>query len=279
MAILFALGSAFFYGVADFVGGLLSRRADPTTIALVGQLGALLLSVGAAPFFPAPSVELADLIWGAVSGIGTGMGMVFLYRGLSHGSMSVVVPFVAVGGTALPVLIGVTVLGDRPTVPAWLGIGLAIPALWLISVTKNGPQGPRAAGTLDALFSSIGIALQYIALAQAGAEAGLWPIVAGRVAAALAILPLARPSADKLRGIGARTVLAAALTGGMAALALTLYMLAARLQLMSIAVVLSSLYPVLPVVLGITVLRERLTARLLVGLASAGAAVGLITLG
>jgi drug/metabolite transporter (DMT)-like permease len=56
-------------------------------------------------------------------------------------------------------------------------------------------------------------------------------------------------------------------------------MLAAQLQLMSIAVVLSSLYPVLPVVLGITVLRERLTARLLVGLVNAGAAVGLITMG
>ena len=33
------------------------------------------------------------------------------------------------------------------------------------------------------------------------------------------------------------------------------------------------------VVLGITVLRERLTARQLVGLVSAGAAVGLITMG
>ena len=40
-----------------------------------------------------------------------------------------------------------------------------------------------------------------------------------------------------------------------------------------------SLYPVLPVVLGITVLRERLTSRQLVGLVSAGGAAGLLTMG
>ncbi|WP_460462751.1 hypothetical protein [Arthrobacter pigmenti] len=35
MGALLALGSALFYGIADFAGGLLSRRADPTAIALL----------------------------------------------------------------------------------------------------------------------------------------------------------------------------------------------------------------------------------------------------
>lgn len=183
MGPLLALGSALFYGVADFAGGLLSRRADPTAIALVGQVGGLILTLIVAPIIPAPELQLQDLGWGALSGIGTGMGMVFLYRGLSHGSMSVVVPLVAVAGTAIPVLIGVTLLGDRPSVLSWLGIAFAIPALWLISVTKNGQGAGSESGVRDALLSSIGIALQYIALAQAGDGAGLWPIVAGRFAA------------------------------------------------------------------------------------------------
>ncbi|WP_026536551.1 DMT family transporter [Arthrobacter sp. H14] len=279
MGAILALGSALFYGIADYAGGLLSRRADPTLIALIGQVGALILTLAVAPFVPTPDLQLQDVAWGALSGVGTGMGMVFLYRGLSHGSMSVVVPLVAVGGTAIPVLIGVTLLGDRPSALAWLGIAFAIPALWLISVTRSRAGATHASGAFDALFSSLGIALQYIALAQAGDGAGLWPIVAGRVAASIAILPLARRTLSGFRNLSLSMVLAAALIGGTAALALTLYMLAAQLQLTTIAVVLSSLYPVIPVLLGITLLREKLTGRQILGLIGAGAAVGLITLG
>ena len=126
MAALLALGSALGYGIADFVGGLLARRADPTMIALIGQVGALALTAGAAPLVPATGIQVQDLGFGALSGVGTGIGMVFLYRGLEHGNMSVVVPVVAVGGTAIPVIFGIALLGERPTLLAWLGIALAV---------------------------------------------------------------------------------------------------------------------------------------------------------
>lgn len=278
MAALLALASALFYGVADFAGGLLSRRADPTVVALVGQVGAFVLTMAVAPLVPATGLHTQDLVWGALSGAGTGVGMAFLYRGLSRGNMSVVVPLVAVGGTAIPVLIGVAALGDRPSSLAWLGIGLAIPALWFISIAKNADGQARASGVVDALLSSLGIALQYIALAQAGADAGLWPIVAGRAAAAVVILPLVRQS-PRPRRLSPEILGLAVATGGIAALALTCYMLAAQLQLVTIAVVLSSLYPVIPVLLGITLLHEKLTPRQLIGLVAAGIAVSLITVG
>lgn len=67
--------------------------------------------------------------------------------------------------------------------------------------------------------------------------------------------------------------------GGTAALALTLYMLAAQMQLVTIAVVLSSLYPVVPVWLGIIVLHEKLSVRQVVGLLAAAVAVSLISVG
>lgn len=63
------------------------------------------------------------------------------------------------------------------------------------------------------------------------------------------------------------------------ALALVLYLLATRQQQVAIAVVLASPYPVLPVVLGVTVLRERLTGPRILGLAGAAAAIPLLTLG
>jgi drug/metabolite transporter (DMT)-like permease len=192
--------------------------------------------------------------------------MVFLYRGISRGAMSVVVPVSAVGGVAIPVVVGVVLLGDRPSVVAWTGIVVAVPALWLVGHTR-GPAKPDGVG--DALVASVGIAVQYLALAQA--EAGLWAVVAGRVAAALVVLPAVR------RPVTA--VVPAAACGATASLALICYLLATWQQLVTVAVVLSSLYPAIPVLLGITLLRERLAGAQIAGLFCAGAAVGLLVVG
>jgi len=64
--------------------------------------------------------------------------------------------------------------------------------------------------------------------------------------------------------------------GVLAGLALAAYLFATRTELVAIAVVLSSLYPVIPVLLGITVLRERLNWRQCAGLIGALAATVLI---
>ncbi|WP_067451794.1 hypothetical protein [Actinomadura macra] len=66
-------------------------------------------------------------------------------------------------------------------------------------------------------------------------------------------------------------------TGSLAALALVCYLLATREQLIIIVVVLSSLYPVVPVLLGVTALRERLSAAQAAGLAGAALSVVLLT--
>jgi drug/metabolite transporter (DMT)-like permease len=65
-------------------------------------------------------------------------------------------------------------------------------------------------------------------------------------------------------------------TGAAAAIALICYLLAGREQLVVIAVVLSSLYPVIPVVLGLVVLGEKLTRIRTMGLIAALLAVALL---
>ncbi|MFD0687665.1 EamA family transporter [Actinomadura fibrosa] len=270
-----ALGSALAYGVADVVGGLLSRRADFRAVALLGQLGGLACAVVAAVLVPAARVGAADLGWGALSGVGTAAGMVFLYRGLSRGGMSVVVPVSAVGGVALPVLAGVAFLGDRPSAASWTGIAIVLPALWLVSRARSDEQGRARAALADGLLASAGIGVQYLALAQAGEDAGAWPVAAGRAAAVLAIAPMMRSPGRRLPR--ARFAVGAAVNGAVAAVALVLYLLATKEQLVVVAVVLSSLYPVVPVLLGVTALRERLSLAQAAGLAGAGAAVLLLT--
>jgi drug/metabolite transporter (DMT)-like permease len=296
MGVLLALASAVFYGMADFTGGLLSRRAYFATVALLGQVGGLVLTLAIAPYMPGSSPRAADLGWGALSGVGTGLGMVFLYRGLSRGAMSVVVPVSAVSGVVLPVLTGVAALGDRPSALSWAGIVAALPALCLVAqeggadeslpAHRSSPGSPENAGAsfrtppLDALIAGVGIALQYLALAQVAPKAGVWPVAAGRAAAVITVLPLALSSRRRTRSrISIAQTVAATATGMLAAGALVFYLLSVREQLVVIAVVLSSLYPAIPVLLGITVLRERLRPLQAAGLVGAAVAVAFLTAG
>ncbi|MDQ0746217.1 drug/metabolite transporter (DMT)-like permease [Streptomyces africanus] len=274
MGALLALSSAVVYGIVDFAGGLLSRHIHHAAVTFLGQLGGLLLAWAAALLIPADTVHTADLLWGALSGVGSGVAMRFLNRGLSSGAMSVVVPVSAVTGVALSVLCGVLVLGDRPGALAWLGIAVTVPALWFVS----GGRGGAGKGTADGLLASAGVAVQYLALGQAAAASGLWPVAAGRVAAVLVLLPDAARHARRLRLPPGRCLQALSIGAG-AALGLVLYLLAAQRQLLAIAVVLASLYPALPVILGLALLHERISRRQALGLLGAGVATVLLTLG
>jgi drug/metabolite transporter (DMT)-like permease len=275
VATVLALVSALCYGVSDFAGGLLARRASFIAVAFLGQAGGLVFVAIAAPLAATGPPDLGDLGWGALSGVGTGVAMLFLFRGLSRGAMTVVVPASAVGGVAVPVLVGVLLWGERPSALSWLGIVLAVPALWLVS-TPGGRLRPTASpAVLDGLVAGLAIALQYLALAQSGPRSGLWPVLSGRAAAVLTVLPLLLGARASLRGRLA-IILGSAGAGVAAALALSCFLLAARHQLVAIAVVLSSLYPVVPVLLGVTVLRERVTRHHLAGLVGAGLAIALL---
>jgi drug/metabolite transporter (DMT)-like permease len=283
MGALLALASAACYGVVDFFGGLLSRRIHFAVVSFVGQLGGLLLALVAAILVPAGTVRWDDLVWGALSGIGSGMAMYFLNRGLSHGAMSIVVPVSAVTGVALSVLCGVWVLGDRPTPLAWLGIGVTVPALWLVSrgertAAEGTASGANGQASLDGLIASLGVALQYVGLAQADPASGLWSVAAGRVAAVLVLLPSTWRHASQFRQ-PVRLLGAAGAIGAGAAFALILYLWATQQQLLALAVVLASLYPAIPAVLGLAVLHEKVTRAQAVGLVSAAVATVLLTLG
>ncbi|MGE2726617.1 GRP family sugar transporter [Mycolicibacterium pulveris] len=269
---LFALGSALFYGTSDFVGGLASRRAHYVVVALLGQLAGLVVAGIAAVVVIGPSPTAADLWWGALSGVGTAAGMVFLFRGMSHGAMSVVVPTSAVTGIALSALASVALGDERPSLLAWAGIAIAVPALWWVSSGRQATTEAHSGGAGDGLLAGVGIAVQYLALAQASADAGLWPVATGRVGA-LCVLAGALLFVGRQTLRASRAPLALALaSGALAAAALISYFLATHHQIVAIAVALASLYPVIPVLLGILVLHERLTRRQTIGLVAAGSA-------
>ncbi|MFD7075844.1 EamA family transporter [Nocardioides sp. NPDC059952] len=281
MGEILALSAALFFGLTHFFSGLLSRRADGTVVAFFAQAGGSVFILLCVPFFPAAQVDAASILWGTASGVGTGVGVAFLYRAMSMGKFSVVVPVSDVTAVALPVLAAVVVFGDRPPALAWGGIALALPALWLTSRTTPDTPGVEAgfaAGTTYALIAGVGFALQFVALAQAHPSAGLWPILASRISSVAVIGALLIGTLSALK-IPPKITAPAAGAGVLGTFALVLYSFAAQQQLLSLAVVLTALYPAIPVLLGLIVLRERLSALQVTGLVLTAAAISLITLG
>ncbi|AJP05491.1 multidrug DMT transporter permease [Streptomyces cyaneogriseus subsp. noncyanogenus] len=282
MGELLALLSALCFGITHFVNGLVSRRHDGLTVALHAQLGGTVLGLILALSLNGGSATLADHGWGALSGVGTGVGVAFLYRAMSKGAMSVVVPVSDVGAVALPVLVGVCFLGERPGVPAWLGIAAVLPALWLVSQSSPEPDGTHQRGTVSAgvpsaLVASVGFGVQFLAMAQVDKDSGLWPVVLSRVVsvAVIAVVLGTYGASWRLRGWPWAATVAA---GALGTLAIVLYLEATRQQLMAIATVLSALYPAIPVLLALVVLKERLNRGQVAGLVCAALAVGLIAL-
>lgn len=108
--------------------GLAARRLRSSVVVFVGQVCGVLLAVAFALVAGASSVSGAALGWGALSGIGTGLGAAFLFQAMSVGRFSVVVPLSDVAGVAIPVVIGVVLLHDQIGLAAWCGFAISVPS-------------------------------------------------------------------------------------------------------------------------------------------------------
>ena len=175
-----------------------------------------------------------------------------------------------------------TALGERPGAIATVGIVLALIAVVLVSreatdkdITPHRftDQGRLADGGLGLAFG-----LNFVLIAQAPEEAGLWPLVFARVSASVLVLVIAALTANLRLPSGAplKLALLAAVLDTVANVAM---LLALQASLLSLAGVLISLYPAATVVLAIVVLRERVTRWQAVGMVLALAAVAMIAAG
>lgn len=285
MGELLALASALSFGLTHFVAGLAARRAPGVTVALYAQLCGTALSLAVAVAAEgSPDGPAAGLGWGVVSGLGTGIGVAFLYRALARGAMSVVVPVSDVTAVALPVVVGIALLGERPAALALGGIAAAVPALWLVSRGRDAGSGAhgrpgrgRTPALADALVAGVGFAVHFLAVARIPEGGELWAVAVSRaVSVAVVAVPLLCDGEPwRLRP---RLLPHVAAAGAVGTLATVLYLYATRHELMAVAAVLASLYPAVPVLLALVLLRERLTLRQTAGLLCAGTAIGLIAM-
>jgi drug/metabolite transporter (DMT)-like permease len=278
MATLLALASAVVYGMADFCGGMASRRATAAAVVALSQGAGLVAVVLLLPWLGGDP-EPADLGWGAAAGVAGAAGLLLFYRSLAAGVMSVVAPVTAVSAAALPVLGGL-LLGERIGPLAAAGIALALAAVVLVAA-EDGLASLRSArlGTVaPALAAGAGFGLFFVLLDRTGEDSGLTPLAAARVVSVLLVGGLALASGRSLRV--SRPVLPVVLLAGVGDMTANALFLVATQVGGSLAItgVLASLYPASTVVLAQVVLRERLAGAQQAGLAVAAAAVVLIAL-
>ena len=261
LAAVLALASSMTWGLADFLGGLQSRRHALLAVLVLSQLLALALLLIAVLAGAPTEHDASSTLWAAGVGTFGVLGLVAFYRALAIGTMSVVAPISATG-VSIPVLVGL-ISGERPGALQIAGIVLACAGVVLAAREAPGADaearrtGRTAVGL--ALLAAIGFGTFLTGMDQAEETAdAAWVLLSARCAEVGVLLIAAaflRPRIPR-----DRVALAAiAAVGALDLLANLLFVLATSRGLLSVVGVLGSLYPAVTVLLARVVLREHLT--------------------
>lgn len=270
--ILLAAASALVWGIADYCGGRGARRGDAVAVAVVSQI--LCLPVLAAGLLVvAGTPRPADLAWGALAGVAGLFGIVLLYRGLARGAMVVVAPATAVTAAVVPLVAGLA-LDGAVGVPAFLGAGLAVVAIALISLAPA--TGGRRAVTTGlvglALAAGVLFGIFFVVLGQVGPDTGLWALVGVRTSSIVVGSLVAVRTGVSLR-LPRQVLPWAAVAGPLDIAANALYLTAAMRGHLGLVAAVASLYPAGTVLLALAVDRERVRPVQVAGLGLAAAAL------
>lgn len=278
MIIALALGSAVVFGAGDFCGGAASRRGGSMRVLLLSLPTGLVLLLALAAALGGPW-HAGALGWGSASGLAGGAGLIVFYRALARGPMSIVAPVSGLMAALVPAIAGVA-RGDHLTPAAITGVLLCMVAICLVSVERNARpvrlgDGPVLAVVAGTCFGA------FFVLIRLGDDGTLWPLAVSKAAGLLVVViaaVIARRGPRSLLGDHV-TVAVAMLAGALDVLGNGLYVYAARAGMLSVAGVLSSLYPASTVLLARIVYGERLRLVQRIGLVIAVAGIGLVTAG
>jgi drug/metabolite transporter (DMT)-like permease len=278
MASLLAILSSILWGGADFFGGKLSKRYQAIAVTAVSQAFGLL--IGITIILVSSSWIKPNLSWDGyfLSGICAGLlgflGLIAFYTGLATGRMGVVAPI-----SALSVLIPLTIAfinGEKPSSTQLLGMGIALTG----AVFASGPElkgGLAVKPIVLAVIAAFGFGTAIAFIARGSASSAIMTMTTMRFSTFIVALFLfarfrttggfKKKDIPVLVGIGAADFIANLLLG-----------VATTKGLVSLAVVLGSLYPIVTALLAFKILHERLHKIQYVGIGFAIAGVAVISL-
>jgi drug/metabolite transporter (DMT)-like permease len=276
LSIIYGILSAGTWGAGDFIGGLASRRTSPYRVLFLAELAGMVPFTLLALLLREPLPPASDMFLGAGSSLLGLMGLLFLYRALAGGQMTIAAPVSALFAALIPVVFGFFTLG-APSTTTLIGFALAFAAVWLISQTEftNLRFGLRELRI--PLLSGLFFGLYFLTLHRATLNAFFWPLAAARLAGFVALglyALIARQPALPPREIWGLSIVNGILDiGGNA-----FYVLAAQTGRLDVAAVLSALYPASTVLLAWIFLKERITWLQAFGVLLAFVAIILFTL-
>ncbi|MFD7614192.1 EamA family transporter [Streptomyces sp. NPDC059828] len=280
MTALFALATSLLWGLADFGGGLLTRRIPALTVVVVSQaiavvvLGAVVLATGGLH-------EAGPELWYAVAaGVVGPVAMLSFYRALALGPMGVVSPLGSLG-VVVPVSVGL-LLGERPGLMQFAGIGVAVVGVLLAGGPELRGAPVQRQSILLTLLAAFGFGSVMALISEASTTlTGLFLAlfvqrVTNVAVGGAALFVSVRRGGRALPEEGGMEVVRGSLPAlafvGLADVAANgTYSIAAQYGPVTVAAVLASLYPVVTALAARGVLKERLRA-----VQAAGAGLSLI---
>ncbi len=270
---IYALGAVVCWGFSDFLGGHTAKRFNAFSLAMIGHASgfAMVVTVAFSHHMQFPAVR--GMEWALGAGAAGGIALGFFYRALSH-NMGLAAPVATVIGAAIPAVFSLWTEGiPRPLAIA--GFGLALIGIWLIS-RPEGANRPEGLGL--ALLAGAGFAIFFICMRQADGGAAFWLASASR-GASLAVTAVIVIGGKNVKPFYWGGLFVGVLAGCLDVSGTVFFVRASQSGRLDTAVVLTSLYPVITVVLARAILKEHFTRWKTVGMVAALAAVPLIARG
>jgi drug/metabolite transporter (DMT)-like permease len=279
---VYSVTAVFLWGAADFAGGYGSRRANAFVLTAFSHLCAFALMLGISLAAHGSFPSRTSILWAVAAGAVGGFSLAIFYRALASGQMGVTAPIGALLGAAIPTLADIALEG-APSRWTIAGFALAILAIWLITrpeQTENNPQSDSSGhprGVAMAALAGVGFAGFYLCIHQASGSP-LWIAAISRIgslaATSVAVLVISAP----LR-LDRPSAALGLIAGCLDVTASALFIFASQHGRLDEAVVITSLYPSVTVLLARLFLKEHFSRWKLVGLLAALAAVPLISAG
>ena len=279
MASLLALFSSLLWGASDFYGGKLSRKHPALAVTAVSQ--AIGLVIGVTIVLVSTSWIKPDLSWegyflpGVMAGSLGFIGLVAFYSGLATGRMGVVAPI-----SAMSVLIPITIAfinGEQPTSLQILGMSIAL----LGAVCASGPEikgGLAVRPIILAVIAACGFGGAVTFIAKGSATSALMTMTTMRFTTFIVALFLFARFRS-VGGLSKKDLPILILIGGADFAGNLLLGVATTKGLVSVAVVLGALYPIITALLAYKFLNEILHKIQYLGIAFAITGVAFISLG
>ena len=277
----FALGAAaaLAWGFADVIVTFYARRIGYLrALVVIHGLSLVPLALLALVVEPPESVTTGSLVSAAALGPVAVVAYMGFYKALELGPISIVSPIVSAFG-AVVVLLALLVLGDSLTAVQAFGCGLVLSCVVVASIETSGSDRAGATGIALSLVACFAFGLYLFLQGELADELGwLLPILVSRVVAVLMLgaLLAVMPGDEPRERLGVAGIAGCAATGALEASAYLFFNRGAELGEIALTGAAVSAYPVIPILVGLFALHERVARHQLVGVA--GVLVGMLVL-